>query len=405
MTAIKLFDQKHIILGVTGSIAAYKAAEIASRLTQSGVLVDVILTANAEKFITPLTFQSVTGRRAYTDADMWGREGHVTHVAIGHYADLMVIAPATANTLARLAYGMGDNLLCVAALAAHCPIIIAPAMDAGMYSHPATQANVETLRQRGTLFIGPETGHLASGLTGPGRMSEPAEIFGAIRHTLGRLGPLSGKKVVVTAGGTQEAIDPVRVISNRSSGKQGFAVAQAALDAGARVFLIAGHNSLIPPYGCDYFPVTSAREMAEAVLSSTADADILIMAAAVADFRPGEMASQKIKKDQGAPVIKLEPTEDILSLVAQRKTSSGFPRKTVGFAAESQDLLKNASHKLHSKALDMVVANDVSSAATGFDVDDNKVTFLFADGSMESMSTLPKSEVGNKIIEKALAWF
>ena len=402
---IKPLDQKHIILGVTGSIAAYKAAEIASKLTQGGALVDVILTSSSEKFVAPLTFQSVTGRRAYTDSDLWGREGHVTHIALGHYADLVVIAPASANTMAKLAHGMGDNLLSIAALAAHCPLILAPAMDAGMYDHPATQANINTLRQRGVIFIGPASGHLASGLVGPGRLSDPVEILGVIRHTLSRNGPLSGKKIVVTAGGTQEAIDPVRVISNRSSGKQGFAVAQAALDAGAEVILIAGRNNLPPPFGCQYHSVQSAQEMADSVLQATLDADVLIMAAAVADFRPKAIASQKIKKERGMPVIELEPTPDILQAISQRKIKTGFPHHVVGFAAESQDLIENAFHKLQKKSLDLIVANDISQAETGFEVDQNKVSFLFADGRIESLPALSKSDVGEKIMEKVIGWF
>jgi len=402
---IKPLNQKHIILGVTGSIAAYKAAEIASKLTQGGALVDVILTASGEKFITPLTFQSVTGRRTFTDSDLWGREGHITHIALGHYSDLIVIAPVSANTMAKLANGIGDNLLSIAALAAHCPLILAPAMDGGMFSHPATQANVETLRQRGVLFIGPASGHLASGLTGPGRLSDPQEILGLIRFTLSRGGPLAGKKVVVTAGGTQEAIDPVRVISNRSSGKQGYAIAQAALDAGADVVLIAGRNALAPPFGCQYLPVQSAQEMAEAVLSATTHADVLIMSAAVADFRPIKAASEKIKKEQGAPIIALEPTPDILSQVTQRRGSSGYPLRVVGFAAETQNLIENASRKMQNKALDMIVANDISSTTTGFDVELNKVSFLYPNGSIDSIPTMSKIDVAENILEKVIAWF
>jgi phosphopantothenoylcysteine decarboxylase/phosphopantothenate--cysteine ligase len=222
---------KTIVLGVTGSIAAYKAAEIASKLHQQGAKVPSILTEGSLHFISPLTFQSVTGDKSYTDADLWGGEGHVTHIGLGRAADLLLIAPVSANTLARLAHGLGDNLLSVTALASHCPLVLAPAMDSGMYDHPATQENVEILRQRGAIFIGPESGHLASGLIGPGRMSEPQEIVNGVRWVLGKTGPLAGKEVIVTAGGTQEPIDPVRIITNRSSGKQGYALAQAALDA------------------------------------------------------------------------------------------------------------------------------------------------------------------------------
>ncbi len=235
------------MLGITGSIAAYKGVELASRLTQEGALVDVILTPSAQKFVTPLTFQSVTGRKAYTDDDLWGGEGHVTHIGLGRVGDLLIIAPASANTIARVANGIADNLLCVTALAARCPVIIAPAMDAGMFGHPATQANVSILKDRGVTFIGPAAGHLASGLVGVGRMEETHVIIGAARWKLGLDGNLAGKKIVVTAGGTQEAIDPVRMITNRSSGKQGFALAQAAIDHGADVTLISANSALPIP--------------------------------------------------------------------------------------------------------------------------------------------------------------
>ena len=246
-----ILSGKHILLGVTGSIAAYKAADLASKLTQAGAQVDVILTNAAEKFVTPLTYQSVTGRKAYTDKDLWGDEAHVLHVNLGKTADLLVIAPCTADTMAKLAHGMADNLLTVTALAATCPILIAPAMDGGMFYHPATQANLQTLQTRSVLVAGPAAGHLASGLKGVGRMLEPIEILGHIRIALGKKGILAGKKIIVTAGGTQEAIDPVRVITNHSSGKQGYALAQAALDAGAKVTLI---NSAHASSRCGSYP-------------------------------------------------------------------------------------------------------------------------------------------------------
>ncbi len=252
----KYLAQKNILLGVTGSIAAYKAADLASRLTQAGALVDVILTPAATEFVSPLTFQSVTGRPAFTEEALWGAEAHVLHVGLGHGADLFAVAPATANTVAKLAHGIADNLLVLAALSfgpgtASRPLLIAPAMDAGMLDHPATQENLETLRQRGAVIIGPEVGHLASGLEALGRMTEPNVLLGHIRYLLTRLGPLQGRQVVVTAGGTQEAIDPVRVLTNRSSGKQGYALAQAALDAGAQVTLISTPVSLSAPQGVE----------------------------------------------------------------------------------------------------------------------------------------------------------
>ena len=396
------FTGKHILLGITGSIAAYKAADLASRLTQQGALVSVILTESARQFVTPLTFQSVTGQRAYTDADLWGSEGHVQHIGLGRGADLLVIAPASANTLAKLAHGIADNLLSVTSLAARCPILVAPAMDGGMYNHPATQANLDILRQRGVTIIGPEEGHLASGMTGIGRMTEPAELLGHIRLAFARQGPLAGRKVIVTAGGTQEPIDPVRSITNRSSGKQGFALAQAALDLGAQVMLIAGPVSLVAPIGAVRFDVQTAQEMLEAVLAQISGSSALVMAAAVADFRPVSPARQKIKKESGPPEITVEPTPDILSQVALQKAETGYPDVLVGFAAESQSLLENASHKLQVKHLDMIVANDISAPDAGFAVDTNRVTLLQANGTQEAFPLLSKEEVAQAIMVRVV---
>jgi phosphopantothenoylcysteine decarboxylase/phosphopantothenate--cysteine ligase len=396
------FSGKHILLGVTGSIAAYKAAELASRLTQLGAQVSVILTEAARQFVTPLTFQSVTGQRAYVDADLWGSEGHVQHIGLGHGADLLVIAPASANTIAKLAHGIADNLLSVTALAARCPLVVAPAMDGGMYSHPATQANLEILRKRGAIMIGPAEGHLASGLSGVGRMTEPAEILGQLRLVLSRFGPLSGHQILVTAGGTQESIDPVRTITNRSSGKQGFALAEAALDLGAQVTLIAGPVSLAPLIGARQIDVRTAQEMLEAVLTTIPGSDALVMAAAVADFRPAFQSEQKIKKESGIPEIKLEPTPDILRNVASQKTKTGYPKVVVGFAAESQSLLENARHKLHAKHLDLIVANNISSPDAGFAVDTNRVTLLHATGAQETLPLLSKAEVANAVMVRIL---
>ncbi len=397
---IRPFDKKRILLGVTGSIAAYKAVDLASRLTQAGAVVDVILTDSALKFVAALSFQSVTGRKAYTDAELWGGEGHVVHVGLGHPADLVVIAPASANTIAKLANGVCDNLLTVAALAAaKVPLVIAPAMDAGMFGHPATQANIKTLQERGATVIGPAEGHLASGLTGKGRFVEPVEIFGILRHLMSRTGPLSGKKIIVTAGGTQEAIDPVRMITNRSSGKQGTALAQAALDLGADVCLITTASHLVSPVGADVIPVRSAAEMKEKVLEQIKNAHALIMAAAVSDFKPVKAQKEKIKKDQPLQTIELEPTDDILLCVKEVKTKTGFPRRVIGFAAESQDLLANAKRKLEQKGLDLVVANDISGSETGFEVDNNQVSMLFPAGKKESLPLLTKTEVAERIID------
>lgn len=401
---MSILSGKHIILGVTGSIAAYKAVDLASKLTQAGAQVDVILTGAAEKFITPLTFQSVTGRRAYVDSDLWGNEAHVLHVGLGHQADVLVIAPCTANTIAKLAHGQADSLLTVTALASTAPLMIAPAMDGGMYDHPATQENLDTLRKRGADIIEPAEGHLASGLTGIGRLPETATLIGHLRLILGRRGLLANKKVVLTAGGTQEPLDPVRVLTNRSSGKQGYALAQAALDAGAQVTLISTPTALTPPVGADVVHVETARQMLEAVLKESDGCDALIMAAAVADFRPKNMAKDKIKKEGGVPQIELEATEDILKAVsASGLGRSGRPRVVAGFAAESQSLIENAVNKLQSKKLDLIAANDISAEDAGFAVETNRITLLFADGRKESLALMSKTEVAEIIIERIAA--
>ena len=393
---MSIFTSKQIILGVTGSIAAYKAADLASKLTQAGAQVDVILTPAAERFITPLTFQSVTGRKAFTDAELWGGEAHVLHVGLGHSANLLVIAPCTANTLGKLAHGLADNLLTITALAMRSLILIAPAMDAGMFEHPATQENIHILCGRGIHFAGPDEGHMASGLTGRGRMVEPTELLGHIRLTLGFGGKLTGKKIVVTAGGTQEPLDPVRMLTNKSSGKQGYAVAQAALDAGGTVVLVTTPTSLTPPVGAQVVPVRTTREMQEAVLAESAGAEALVMAAAVADFRPKTVAENKLKKRDGIPQIKLEAAPDVLLAVAD--LGSRKPRVVIGFAAESRDLIKNASSKLKSKKLDMLVANDISAPDAGFGVDTNRVTLLFQNAKEETLPLMSKSEVAETII-------
>jgi phosphopantothenoylcysteine decarboxylase/phosphopantothenate--cysteine ligase len=400
---MSILSGRRILLGVTGSIAAYKAADLASKLTQAGAQVDVLLTAAAEKFITPLTFQSVTGRRAYTDKDLWGSEAHVLHVGLGHNADLLVIAPCTANTLAKLAHGQADSLLTVTALAATCPLILAPAMDGGMLDHPATQANLEILKERGAYLIDPAEGHLASGLTGRGRLPETPDLLGHLRLVLGRGGLLANKKVVITAGGTAEPLDPVRVITNRSSGKQGYALAQAAVDAGAQVTLITTPVKLTPPVGANVVHVETAKQMLAAVLKESDGCDALIMAAAVADFRPKTQAQDKIKKEGGVPQIELEATEDILKTVSASGVVAKRPRVVAGFAAESQSLLENASNKLQSKKLDLIAANDISADDAGFAVETNRITLLFADGRKESLSLMSKTEAAEIIISRIAA--
>ncbi len=405
MEPIPLLQNKKILLGVTGSIAAYKAADLASRLTQAGAEVDVILTEAATKFVAPLTFQSVTGRTAHTD--LWGAEAHVIHVGLGERADLLVIAPATADVIAKLAHGLANDLLTVTALAARrgsptgdCPMLIAPAMDGGMFEHPATQANLKTLVERGVTIVGPAEGRMASGLIGRGRMLEPEELLGHVRRALGRRGRLAGRRMVVTAGGTQEPLDPVRFISNRSSGKQGFALAQAALDRGADVTLVAGPTTLPSPVGARRVDVTTTAEMAEAVLAASADADALIMAAAVADFRPAQIADQKIKKTGAAPLVELEKTTDILSAVAERREATHRPTILVGFAAESENLVENARAKVFRKKLSLIVANDISAKDAGFSVDTNRVTLIGAIGGVEPLPLMTKAQVADVVLER-----
>lgn len=384
------------MLGVTGSIAAYKAAELASRLAQAGSYVDVVMTAAAQKFITPLTFQSVTGRSAFTDPDLWGGEAHVLHVGLAHSADLIVVAPCTAHTIAKMAHGLAGDLLSITLLAASCPVLIAPAMDGGMFEAPAVQQNLVILKERGVFLAGPAQGHLASGLVGTGRMLEPVELLGHIRRILGMQGRLKKRTVLVTAGGTQEPLDPVRLLTNRSSGKQGYALAQAAVDLGARVVLISTPTALTPPVGARLVPVQTALQMCDAVTAELPGADALVMAAAVADFRPKDVAADKMKKRDGLPRVELEPTPDILRMVA---ASPARPRVLVGFAAESRHLLENADEKLKAKGLDLIAANDISAEGAGFAGETNRITLLFSNGQRQDLPLMDKSEAAAIIME------
>ena len=399
---VEIFKKKRIVLGVTGSIAAYKMAALASYLAKSGALVDTILTEAASRLISPLTFSAVTGRRAYLDADLWQQDDHVLHIDLGENNQAFLIAPATANTIAKLAHGLADNLLTLAALASRTQIAVAPAMDGGMYAHPATQANITSLQERGIHIWGPAAGHLASGLSGKGRMIEPELLAGHLRQLLGRDGVLKGKKVVVTAGGTVEPIDPVRVISNRSSGKQGYAIAQAALDAGAEVALITGLTHLLPPVGARLVQAATASAMDTAVLAETEGADLLVMAAAVADYRPTRIADQKIKKDLGGmETLELEATDDILKRVAARKKDTGIgPEYVVGFAAETENLLENAQAKLEKKGVDLIAANDVSGNITGIGADQNQVILIWRDGTTKDLGLLPKTRIAEALIQE-----
>lgn len=401
---MSIWTGKRIVLGVTGSIAAYKSVGLASGLTKSGALVDVILTEAAAKLVAPLSFSSVTGRRAYLDQDLWQVDDHVLHIELGEKNQALIIAPATANTIAKLAHGLADNLLTLTALASRSGYILAPAMDGGMYSNPATQRNLEILKDRGLEIWGPAEGHLASGLAGKGRMLETEQIMGHLRSWLGRAGGLSGKKVVITAGGTQEPIDPVRILSNRSSGKQGYALAQAALDQGAEVVLVSAPTSLTPPIGADLIVVQTADQMAQATIREIEKADLLIMAAAVADYRPAQIMDQKIKKDLGGmKSIELEETTDILQEIALlKKQRISRPMLTVGFAAETDNLVANARKKLQEKDLDLIIANDVSRPDSGIGVDQNQVTLIWKDGSTKDYPLQDKSILSENLIEECL---
>jgi len=395
-----LIHEAHIVLGVTGGIAAYKAADLASKLVQAGAAVDVIMTEAATHFVGPLTFQALTGRPVHTDMFRLLEQTEMAHLSLAWRASVLVIAPATANTIAKLAHGIADNLLCATALASSAPLVLAPAMDAGMWEHPAQQENLETLRRRGAIVVGPGEGRLASGRVGRGRMAEVPEMLRTIRLVLGRAGPLAGRQVVVTAGGTQEPIDPVRFVGNRSSGKMGYALAQAALDRGASVTLISAPTALPAPIGAVRVEVQTAEEMRAAVLEAVPRCDILAMAAAVADFRPAEAVAHKIKKGRAGLRLRLERTPDILAEVAAERERSGRPAFVIGFAAETQDLLENARAKLRRKRLDLIVANDVSGPDSGFAVDTNRVTLLARDGSEEALPLLSKDEVAGRIWDR-----
>ena len=397
MEKIALLRDKRILLGVCGSIAVYKAVDLASRLTQAGALVDVVMTESAQRFVTPLTFQSVTGRAVSTD--LWAA-GHVAHVKLAEAADLMLIAPTTAHTMARLAHGLADDLLAVTALAADCPVMIAPAMDSGMYEHTATQANLEILRRRGLHVIEPEAGRFASGLTGIGRLPETATLMGHIRRVIGLDGELAGHKLVVTAGGTREALDPVRYITNRSTGKQGYAIAQAAVDAGAEVVLISAASHLPAPVGLTLVSVDSAESMRGAVLEHVAESTALIMAAAVADYKPLAAADEKIKKSDADMSLKLARTPDILMAVKAQRAETGYPMIAVGFAAESENLVENAAEKLQRKGLDLLIANDITAADAGFAVDSNRVLVLDIDGGLHPVDLTSKANIGAYIIQR-----
>jgi phosphopantothenoylcysteine decarboxylase/phosphopantothenate--cysteine ligase len=421
---------KHLVVGVCGGIAAFKAVALVSQLQKAGALVDVVMTERASEFVSALSFSSLSHRPVYED--LWEPTGQAAarHIELGREADLLVIVPATANTIAKLAHGMADNMLSAVALATSAPLLIAPAMEQHMYRHPATQANLAVLRSRGAIIVEPEVGALASGEVGAGRLPEPETLMQAIRQALGRSGPLAGRRVVVTAGGTQEPIDPVRFIGNRSSGLMGYALAEEARDRGAEVTLIAGPISLAPLYGVETVRVQTALEMRVAVLAALGleaagqssgersepgavarkPADALVMAAAVADYRVEHPAAEKMKKEAGGGgiTLTLARNPDILADVDEALKQEGGPLRRlvrVGFAAETTNLEAYARAKLAAKGLDLLVANDVSRADSGFGTTTNKVWLLHRDGRMEDLDVLPKTAVAGAIWDRVQVLF
>lgn len=414
---------RHVLVGICGGIASYKAVELVSRLQQAGALVDVIMSERAGEFIRPLTFSTMSHRPVYTD--LWEPSGRAaeTHIALGEEAEVFVILPATANTLAKLAHGIADTMLTAVALATKAPLVLAPAMHSTMYTHPATRANLATLRERGAYIVEPEVGRLASGEVGVGRLPETAVLLGAIQLVLGRKGDLAGRRVVVTAGGTQEPIDPVRFVSNRSSGKMGYALAVEARDRGADVILISGPVALDAPFGVEVRRVETALHMRDAVFDAVKEADALVMSAAVADYRPAEVAAQKLKKEgqgaqevdsEGGFTLRLARNPDILGeLAAATEESEGVgsisgenkPRRRlvrVGFAAETSNVLTYARGKLAAKRLDLLIANDVSRSDSGFGSETNKVYIFHADGTMEDLPVMPKTGVAAAIWDRVV---
>jgi phosphopantothenoylcysteine decarboxylase/phosphopantothenate--cysteine ligase len=382
---------KVVVLGVTGSIAAHRAADLASKLVQAGASVDVMMTPSATEFVTPLTFRSLT--QGSVIVDMF--EGALEHVELSRRADIVVVAPATATTMARLAHGLAEDMVSVTVLATKAPVLVCPAMDSQMFENAATRANLETLRARGMTIVGPEIGRLASGRMGLGRLADVETILGAIHYVLGREGDLAGRKVVVTAGGTREPIDPVRYVSNYSSGKMGYAIAEAARDRGAEVVLVSAPTALPTPYGVRLTPVQRAVEMRDAVVQECRDAQALVMAAAVADYQPVATAEEKMKRRAKTLRLELTRTPDVLA-----EAGKGFVR--VGFAAESENLVANARRKLKSKGLDLIAANDISGPETAFDADTNRVVILDRAGGEERLPVMTKYEVAQRILDRVV---
>jgi len=394
-----------VMVGVSGGIAAYKAAEVVRALQRQALEVRVVMTDAAQRFIQPLTFAALTGHKVITslwpqpesengDANM---DSSIEHIAEAQWADALVVAPATAGILAKFAHGMADDFLTTMYLATTAPVLVAPAMNVNMWEHPATQANLELLRQRGVRVIEPDAGALACGMVGPGRMAEPEFIANAVLNALGRSHDLAGEVVLITAGGTREALDPVRFLGNRSSGKMGYALAEAAQSRGAKVILVSGPSALYPPAHCELVKITTADEMRAAVLGRMPEATLVIKAAAVADYRPSVVADQKLKRT-GPLTVELLPTEDILAeVVRQRKPG----QLIVGFAAETENRLENGRAKLLRKGVDAIVVNDVSREGVGFDSDMNGATFLTANTALD-LPEMPKRKLADRILDEVV---
>jgi phosphopantothenoylcysteine decarboxylase / phosphopantothenate---cysteine ligase len=393
-----------VALGVTGGIAAYKAAELLRMLQDGGLEVQVVMTRSAQEFITPLTFASLSGRKVITgmfesaagDANL---ESAIEHIAVAQAIDALVIAPATANVIAKLAHGIADDFLTTLAVATKAPIVVAPAMNVNMWENSATQQNLQTLRARRVKVLDPDEGYLACGMTGAGRLASVASIAQAVFETLGVRGDLKGETLLVTAGRTEEPLDAVRYLSNRSSGKMGYALAEAGRRRGAQVILVSGPTNLDPPAGVELARVESAEDMANAVLERLDIATVVLMSAAVADFRPAEILPRKIKRREGIPALKLEATRDILDEIAARRRTEQI---VVGFAAETDQVLENAAAKLRSKRLDLIVANDVTQPGAGFDVDTNIVTLIFPDGRRKPLEKMSKLEVAHHVLDEVV---
>ena len=404
MSHVTLHFDMRIALGVSGGIAAYKTAELTRLLQDKGVDVQVEMTRSAREFITPLTFAALSGHKVITE--MFGEaqgsgnvESAIEHIAVAQAIDALVVAPATANVLAKMAHGIADDFLTTLYLATKAPVIVAPAMNVNMWEHAATQQNLETLRSRGVRVVSPDEGYLACGMTGAGRLASPANIAQAVCETLGIRDDLAGEVVLVTAGPTEEPLDAVRYISNRSSGKMGYALAEAARRRGARVLLISGPTRIEPPVTQVFERIATAAEMEKAVSRHADAASVIVMAAAVADFRPANPKSGKIKKQDGTPAVQLEPTTDILAGLSRRRKSGQI---IVGFAAETSELVENGSAKLRAKGLDLVVANDVTQEGAGFDADTNIVTLLFPDGRKLALEKMSKLDVAGRVLDEVV---